>query len=180
MAVNFPESTLYLVSMIPRSGSSMMMRCLEAGGLTVVVNDNTPMAKIGDYLPNPYGNYEFEKDIDKDFYTLYAGMLIKCPYDQLIDLPRGKYKLIFMKRNPLEISASMQKCWGETLEFDYDLYVGDLLKKLSARDDMEIIVLNYADVIENPRQEFEKLDLPINISIAVSCVEPLLYRFKMS
>ena len=57
------EDPIIIVSGLPRSGTSMMMKMLEAGGLDILT-DNIRTADED----NPKGYYEFEKakELDKD------------------------------------------------------------------------------------------------------------------
>jgi hypothetical protein len=57
------QDRITIVSGLPRSGTSMMMKMLEAGGLTPLT-DNIRSADED----NPKGYYEFErvKELDKD------------------------------------------------------------------------------------------------------------------
>jgi hypothetical protein len=178
---------IWLVSNIHRSGSSMMMRCLEAAGLDVAYDkesDGLNVLHPDGYIPNPHGFYQFTEPIGDDFYEKYNGKAIKCPIRGLTKLPSGEYKLIFIKRNPKEIRASMAKwtpfsSWGrdETLTYFYEEYVGALLSILQKRGDVSIITLNYADIISNPQKEFDKIGL--NTISMSACVEPELYRLKL-
>ena len=90
-----------IVSGLPRSGTSMMMRVLEAGGMEVAV-DNVRRADED----NPRGYYEFEqvKNIrqDKSWFNGLQGRAVKMVSMLLYDLPADKrYKIVFMKRKPV-------------------------------------------------------------------------------
>ncbi len=50
------DKTITIVSGLPRSGTSMMMKMLEAGGMEIVA-DNIRKADED----NPHGYYEYEK-----------------------------------------------------------------------------------------------------------------------
>lgn len=181
---------IYLVSNIHRSGSSMMMRCLEAGGLPVVydkdanrMNESAP----SDYVPNPNGFYQFNYEISDQFATIYDGKAIKCPIRKLVGLPQGNYKLVFMKRNPAEIRASMGKwtpyqSWGkdEVLTYFTTEYFAALQTMLTARGDMDITVLNYSAIVANPLLEFAKIShWGVDINAMAAMVQPELYRFNL-
>ena len=179
---------IYLVSNIHRSGSSMLMRCLKAGGLTLVydkqadsMNKSAPL----DYIPNPNGFYQFTNIITEKFNKLYEGKLIKCPIRDLLRLPKGEYKLLFIKRNPKEIRASMgrwqpYRSWGrdEVLTYFYEEYLEVFFESLKERGDFDITILNYADIVANPIKEFNKLNWGLNIKKMASMVDPELYRLK--
>ena len=102
------NSVITIVSGLPRSGTSMMMRMLEAGGMEVVT-DNIRKAN-GD---NPHGYFEFEKvkkiKEDSSWLDETFGKVFKMVSMLLYELPSDKnYKIIFMKRNMKEIMASQR------------------------------------------------------------------------
>ncbi len=98
-----------LVSGLPRSGTSMMMRMLEAGGLPVLA-DHLRTADED----NPEGYYEFErvKKIEHDSAWLEEarGRVVKMISALLKHLPPGyTYKIVFMRRKLEEILASQRE-----------------------------------------------------------------------
>jgi hypothetical protein len=102
---------IVVVSGLPRSGTSMAMRMLEAGGLPLL----TDGVRTAD-LSNPNGYYEFEavKDLDKpgDHAWLPAarGKGVKIISLLLTHLPEAyDYQVIFMQRALDEILASQDK-----------------------------------------------------------------------
>lgn len=184
----------YLISNVHRSGSSMMMRCLEAGGMDVAYDDsqeilNTIHGRDG-YMPNTNGFYALSEDFSrKDFYQIYQGKTLKCPFRNLATLPEGKYKLVFIKRNPKEIRASMEAFtpgvhWGSDMDMldQYDVIIDGLLNLLESRKDMDILVLNYSDIVSNPIVEFTKMKEAgwnIDVDKCASMVDESLHRFKL-
>ena len=188
------DKPLYLISNVHRSGSSMMMRAFEAGGMDVAYDQsqeplnyeyNTP-----DYTPNPNGFYALQEDFERaGFVRDYAGRVLKYPIQLLTKLPKGNYQLVFLKRNPDEILASMAAfmpfvAWGrEALPTVlYDEVVGAILDNLRARGDFNIVVLNYADVVSNPKEVFEQLvkaGWSLQVEGAASVVDESLHRFKL-
>ena len=97
-----------VVSGLPRSGTSMMMRMLEAGGLPALI-DNIRMPDED----NPEGYYEFEavKQTKRDASWLETapGKAVKMVYRLLYDLPAThEYRVIFMRRNLDEVLASQR------------------------------------------------------------------------
>jgi len=100
-----------IVSGLPRSGTSMMMKMLEAGGLAVQI-DGIREADVD----NPKGYYEDErvKDLetmeDKSWLKEARGKVLKVISFLLKDLPEDNhYKVVFMRRNLEEIMASQNK-----------------------------------------------------------------------
>lgn len=104
-----PRPYLTIVSGLPRSGTSMMMRMLEAGGIPVLA-DGQRAADID----NPNGYYEFEvaKKVKEDVSWLDGseGRAVKMVYQLLYDLPKDReYRVLFMRREMTEILASQKK-----------------------------------------------------------------------
>ena len=100
--------TFVLVSGLPRSGTSLMMQLLEAGGLPAM----TDAERAAD-IDNPRGYYEWEaiKQIGKKPELLddpvVEGRAIKCISMLLRYLPpQHQYKVIFMTRPIAEVVAS--------------------------------------------------------------------------
>ncbi len=104
------SKTVIIVSGLPRSGTSMMMRMLAAGGLEVVQDDiRQPNAD------NPKGYYEFERvkklsDGDVEWLATAQGRVVKVIAALLMHLPNSySYKVLFMRRRMAEILASQRK-----------------------------------------------------------------------
>src|SRR5512134_1182473 len=98
-----------VVSGLPRSGTSMMMKMLEAGGLEILT-DNLREADAN----NPKGYYEFErvkqmKDGDLAWLPDAVGKVVKIVTGLITFLPSGyNYKIIFMRRDLNEILSSQK------------------------------------------------------------------------
>src|SRR5574340_974338 len=104
----FMNNTITIVSGPPRSGTSMMMKMLEAGGMEVIV-DNVRQADDD----NPHGYYELEKvkQIKEDTSWLESvqGKAVKMVSMLLYDLPADRtYNILFMKRDLAEILVSQR------------------------------------------------------------------------
>lgn len=172
----------------------MMMRCLEAGGMDVAYDDSQERLNVRHdgslYVPNPNGFYALSEDFRRpDLYDIYAGKAMKIPFRDLTSLPKGEYKILFIKRNPEEIRKSMDaftpgRHWGQdsSILFFYDMVISSLLEQLSTRDDVEIIVMEYADIVTNPLGAFSRLKergWDIDVERAISKVDSSLHRFKL-
>src|SRR5438128_3864516 len=102
---------IVVVSGLPRSGTSMAMKMLEAGGLRVVTDGQRTADE-----DNPKGYYEDErvKDLhregDKTWLRDARGDVVKIISFLLKSLPAdNNYKVLFMHRNLREIVASQNK-----------------------------------------------------------------------
>ena len=102
---------IVIVSGLPRSGTSMMMRMLEAAGLPIM----TDAVRTAD-LDNPKGYYEYErvkdleKEQDKSYIREGRGKVLKVISWLLKDLPdENFYRIVFMRRDLDEVLASQNK-----------------------------------------------------------------------
>jgi sulfotransferase family protein len=98
-----------VVSGLPRSGTSMMMKMLEAGGMTVLA-DHVRTADED----NPEGYYEFERvkkiETDQSWLDDARGKVVKMISALLKHLPPAyRYKVVFMRRNLEEVLASQRQ-----------------------------------------------------------------------
>lgn len=178
--------TNYVVSGLERSGTSMMMQILYRGGMPVAFDKSR--------LPNehnPKGYYELEggkvinRLIDGTFpMEKYEGKFIKITSYGLKFLPKGDYKIIYMVRNMDEIMDSMEKMSGP-IDRKVEKPLFEKLNKysmklLEEREDIDYIIVNYNDVLSNPRKEIERvnefLDGKLDVESAIKAVDPKLYR----
>lgn len=153
------RDAVIIVSGLPRSGTSVMMQMLDAGGLPVLTdNVRTPDED------NPRGYYEFEavKTVKEDPSWLVGaeGKVVKMVYRLLYDLPRDhNYRVVFMLRNLQEVIRSQDKMLqrlGKTdrvdtaqLEQMYRKQIDDIRDWLSNQPNFEVLYVNHRDVIEN-------------------------------
>src|ERR1700759_3251124 len=95
---NNSQDSITIVAGLPRSGTSMMMRILEAGGIPPLT-DKVREADIS----NPKGDYEFEpvkRTKTGPSWLLDAqGKAVKMVYRLLYDLPSNySYRVVMMQR----------------------------------------------------------------------------------
>jgi len=191
------NETIYIVTSLHRSGSSMMMRCLEAGGIEAVCDktmDSTLEEWFGSdgYSPNPNGFYQAPPGIleDGNFVEKMKGKVVKIYLTDISKLPPANYKIIFMRRDKNEILASLSKMTsGKDVGREQrnvensETLIPNILSELATRQDMSFVQVNFAQVVKNPLIEFAKLKnnfgIPIDVQAAASMVEPSLYRFKL-
>jgi len=184
------KKTIYVVSGFMRTGTSMMMKAFETGGLEVVrSNERDKMNdKFGDkdYKPNPNGFYEIEnlsQVRQDDFMEKCRGKVIKVMFNDVLNISVKDYKVVFMIRNKEEVRQSFEAFFQrKSPAIKYDKLMEHIVKILENRKDVQLTVLNYRDVINNPRKEFQKLKdggWEIDIDKCISIVSPNLCRFKI-
>jgi len=153
---------IVVVSGLPRSGTSMAMKMLEAGGLRVVTDGRRAADE-----DNPKGYYEDErvKDLhragDKTWLRGARGDVVKIISFLLKSLPAdNNYKVLFMHRDLREIVASQNKMLarrGESNDTPDDRAVQLLEEQVRdarfflRRPQFEVLELNYRETIDDPR-----------------------------
>lgn len=156
-------SPVIVVSGLPRSGTSMMMRMLEAGGVAPF-SDGERAADVD----NPEGYYEFERvkhletDPDKSWVRGARGHALKVISFLLRHLPdENAYRIVYMRRHLDEVLRSQDKMLdrlgnaapGGDLEAMREAYRNDIVSaRLHARKrpNMELIEVQYADAVADP------------------------------
>ncbi len=181
-----------IVSGLPRSGTSMMMKMLEAGGMEVVTDDIRRPDE-----DNPKGYYEFEqvkriKD-DQSWLPDCQGKAVKMVSRLLFDLPESwHYKIIFMRRKLEEILASQRKMLRrrgkQPPSEQEDKEMAALFRKhldhmerwAQQQSHMDILWVNYNTTIQEPEQTActvnDFLDHDLNVEKMVAVVDTSLYR----
>lgn len=183
---------IVVVSGLPRSGTSMMMRMLSAGGLPIVVD-----AVRQPDEDNPAGYFEFEqvKELETAgtgaWLRLARGKGIKIITRFLRRLPaQNRYRIILMVRDLGEILASQRKMLARRGESDagddarmaalFEEHMRDVSAWLRSRKGLETLEVKYGAVLADPvgqaRRVAEFLRLPLDIDRMAEAVDPALYR----
>lgn len=183
-----------IVSGYMRTGTSMMMQALIAGGMAGVWSpdrDRLADAKADEhYHPNPAGLFEIPltEYHEKGFPLAYDGKLIKVMLWGVRKLAPAKYRVVLMHRDPEEIRQSYEAFFGRPVRArawprDYSRQMEQVAKILTARADVRSVArVSYRDVVEKPREIFELIaesGWPIDIDRAAAVVDPAQYRFRL-
>jgi hypothetical protein len=189
------ESFLTIVSGLPRSGTSMMMRMLEAGGMPAVT-DNLRQADVD----NPMGYYEFEpvKKVKEDTSWVEGarGKAVKMVYSLLYHLPAGgAYRVLFMRRKMEEVLASQRKMLERLGKADDKISDEQLaqmfrsqLQKFEAwikgQPNFALLDVDYNRMVADPREPVGQVNafLGGRLDTAAMCrvVDSTLYRNRGS
>ncbi len=190
-----PDEYITIVSGLPRSGTSMLMKMLAAGGLPLL----TDGIREAD-ADNPGGYYEFEKvkQLAKDTVWLESakGKAVKVISQLLDQLPLHKpYKIVFALRKMDEILASQQAMLarrGQPCDQVADTEMADAFRRhlcavqqwLAKHPQMEVLYVNYSAVLSNPLATSHEikdfLALPLDARQMASVVDESLYRQRIS
>lgn len=181
-----------VVSGLPRSGTSMMMKMLEAGGIPPITDE----IREAD-VDNPKGYYEFERvkqldKGDKEWVANAQGKSVKVISQLLRHLPDGyTYKVIFMRRNMDEIIASQKKMLinrGEDPDKVSDEEIAELFEKhlaqvmnwLDNQPNVDVLYIHYGAMLAEPQTQAELvtafLGSDLNVEAMTAVVDPNLYR----
>jgi hypothetical protein len=184
-------SYLTIVSGLPRSGTSMMMQVLCAGGLEALADHQR---KADD--DNPRGYYEFEavKKTKQDPSWLMGshGKVVKMVYRLLYDLPRDyEYRVVFLRRDLKEVLASQNKMLQrlgrnaaavpeDQMEELFQRQLAEFDRWIAGRRNFSIQDVEYKKMISDPRPQCEQingfLDDRLDVEAMVRAVDPNLYR----
>ena len=185
------KKIITIVSGLPRSGTSMMMRMLEAGGMRILKDE---IRKADE--DNPAGYYEFEKvkELKKDPSWLEnaKGKAVKIISSLLEHLPeRYIYKIIFIHRNMEEILDSQRQMLirrGEATNEVSDEKVGKMflkhLKKIEERlnkqSNMDVLTVHYNEILKEPAKHGEIINRflgnTLNTKNMTDVIDQTLYR----
>ncbi|MGH9404769.1 MAG: sulfotransferase domain-containing protein [Terriglobia bacterium] len=148
---------------LPRSGTSLMMQMLAAGGL-MLLTDGQRTADPN----NPRGYYEWEKakslPREPNCIAEAEGKVVKVISSLLLSLPNTYgYKVIFMERSPVEVVASqaaMIQRLGtqaptlapEAMARALEAHLKQVKASLRLRPEMSVCWINHQEVLQNPQR----------------------------
>lgn len=186
-------SEIVIVSGLPRSGTSLMMQMLDAGGMAIV----TDQVRQAD-PDNPRGYHEFErvKQIKQDVSWLAdaRGKAVKTVSQLLYDLPpTEQYRVVFMERDLSEVLRSQEKMLqrlgrpaapAEAMKRAYTLHLERLQEWLGQQAHMQQLRVRYQDLIEFPVREAQRVrdfvGMDLNMDRMAGAVDPSLYRNRQA
>jgi hypothetical protein len=189
---NGSSQFITVVSGLPRSGTSMMMKMLEAGGIQPMTDEIREADE-----DNPKGYYEFERvkqmdQGDTSWVSGAQGRVIKVISALLKHLPGDQqYRVVFVRRNMPEILASQRKMLvhrGEDPNKMDDKQMAMLFEKhlkqveewLGAQPNFRVLYVHYSDVLADPLPQIDKINAflggKLDPRAMSSVVDPNLYR----
>lgn len=185
--------TLIVVSGLPRSGTSMLMQMLEAGGVPVM-SDGVRLPDVS----NPRGYYEVErvkrlhKEADKSWLAEGTGKAVKVVSFLLEHLPDSHlYQVIFMQRPLSEVFASQNRMLDDlaqdrgnaaedSLIQSYESHLTCIRTLLASRPWFSPLFVNHRDVLSKPEEEAVRiarfLGRELDTARMAQAVDQQLYR----
>jgi hypothetical protein len=185
------QTPTVIVSGLPRSGTSMMMQMLAAGGVPILSD-----ALRGADEDNPRGYYELEavKRTRQDPTWLAGsdGQAVKIIHALLTDLPTDRpYRVILMRRkieSVLKSQTVMLERLGQAgaqLEPDelariYEQQLEQVKDYMNRHACFEYIEVWYGAIIEFARTQIERINRflsgELNVEAMIAAVDPALRR----
>jgi hypothetical protein len=202
-----------IVSGYRRCGTSAMMKSLIAGLSGFKAGYRTESdARFGNlyldgYIPNPSPLFEIgsRNYLKASFLReMPENAIVKIFFDGLIALPSGDYLIIFMERDPLEITSSakrvdqhLDKLGGRTVpivEAPFDVYrdynqedIDHVKGIMRERRDVRLLEVDFRELVEDPIAVFNKIKytpigrerLDLDVERAASFIKPEFYRERI-
>jgi hypothetical protein len=185
------DSTIVVVSGLPRSGTSMLMQMLVAGGLNALTDD----VRVADD-DNPAGYFEHARvkqlQQDNDWLDEAQGKVIKVVAPLIGFLPVGQhYRVAFILRDVDEVVRSQQKMLerlgqkgasmsAEMLAKQFAMLLERTRSALEERFQDDIVFIQHGECIASPEKVAAVLQAflakPLDIEAMANSVDPDLYR----
>jgi len=185
------REVITVVSGLPRSGTSLMMQMLEAGGLPPLTDGQRESD-----ADNPKGYYEFERvkkldEGDTAWLPQARGKAVKVVSALLPHLPPGyQYQVLLMRRELEEVLASQEKMLnrrGEDKEIDdremerlYRRHLRETREWLKDREHVRHMKVDFNKLVTDPAPVAKRvasfLDSDLDAKAMTAVVDPELYR----
>jgi hypothetical protein len=189
------SSHITIVSGLPRSGTSLMMQMLSAGGLPALTDGlRTP----DESNPRGYLEYEPVKKLrsDRSWLPQARGHAVKIIHLLLRELPvdgEFAYRVLLMRRPIEEILASQRvmlerqsKQSGDpaVLAKVYASQLRDVQEWMAQQSCFSVREVEHRRLLESPREEAAGINQflggTLDEGAMASCVDPSLYRQRTS
>jgi hypothetical protein len=187
------QESVIIVAGLPRSGTSMMMRILEAGGVPALT-DGVREADVS----NPRGYYEFEPvkrtKADPSWLSSAPGKAVKMVYRLLYDLPPNyNYRVLLMQRTLMEVLSSQRAMLQHQQNDDavddakmVEIYRRELVNLdtwFQKQVNFSKLDVNYNELVKTPGPQVariaEFLGMDLDQSAMVGVVDIKLYRNRL-
>jgi predicted ATPase len=185
------KQPIVVVSGLPRSGTSMLMKMLQAGGLEPLTDS---IRTADDDNPNGYFEFERVKQMsagDRAWLDKAGGKVVKVISYLLEQLPTDRtYKIIFMEREIKEVLASQKKMLvnrGEEskisdaeMEAQFREHIKLVKPWLARQPHMEVLYVGYNSMMSDPdplcNRIVDFLGMPLDLEKMRAVPNAKLYR----
>jgi hypothetical protein len=188
------EPMITIVSGLPRSGTSLMMQMLVAGGMPALSDGE----RVAD-TDNPRGYLEWEriKQLPQDPACIAEaeGRVVKVISRLLLSLPAGhEYRVIFMQRPLPEVLASQDEMMKRRGTFKganpaimsaaFEKHLREVYAWMDSKTNVKALRIPYHDVLSRPKEiaasVTEFLQIPMDMEAMIQQVDASLYRNRAS
>jgi hypothetical protein len=180
-----------VVSGLPRSGTSMMMNMLAAGGLEVLADG----IRLAD-TDNPKGYFEFERvkklKEDRGWLPEARGKVVKIISQLVYELPPDyRYRVIFMRRHIDEVLKSQKEMLirrgtynpqvpDDEIRAMFLKHLAHVVGWLDKQPNVEVLHVNYNEMVKDPLPQIAAVNRllggTLNTAAMAQAVDKSLYR----
>lgn len=183
-----------VVSGLPRSGTSLVMQMLQAGGHPILCDEHRPAD-----ADNPRGYLEYAKvrtlERDATWLAEAEGRAVKVVSPLLSRLPTGfDYRVLFVRRDLHEVLRSQEQMLqrrnqpagpdSATMITHFGRHLKSIDEWLANRPDMQVLNCQHASLISDPlavaHRIAEFLERELDVIRMIRVVEPALHRQRTS
>lgn len=183
-----------IVSGLPRSGTSLMMQMLVAGGLKPLTDGER---KADTDNPRGYLEWERIKQLPKNpaLIAEAEGKVVKVISQLLLSLPDGhEYRVVFMQRPLPEVLKSQEEMLkrrgtfeggGDTspIEDAFQRHLIEVNRWLGSKPNIQVLRVHYHRALREPKAIAEAvadfLKVPMDVDAMLREVDQSLYRNRM-
>lgn len=183
-----------VVSGLPRSGTSLVMQMLKAGGIPILGDELRPADEDN---PRGYLEYAKVKSLERDatWMSEAEGKAVKIISFLLPKLPSEfEYRVIFVRRNLTEILRSQEKMLerrgqppgpsAEIMAAHFEKHLQTVEQWLSGQSNIQVLYCHHAELMDRPAEVVaaipQFLKLRMNTEAMAACVDPDLHRQRVS
>ena len=183
-----------VVSGLPRSGTSLMMQMMVAGGMPALTDG---LRTADENNPKGYFEWEPAKTLKQNPEAIRAGegKVVKIISALLPQLPDGHdYRVLFMKRSLEEVVASQNKMLERldravpntpksSVISAFEKHLREIENWLSRKPTVKVLWVQHAEVLKNPEAEATRIaefvGKGLDVARMARQVERSLHRGKM-
>ena len=191
--VDAAGAAITVVSGLPRSGTSMVMQMLAAGGMPVLADGRR---EADESNPRGYLEYDAVKNLrnDNSWLNSAQGKAVKIITQLLPALPMTfRYQIIYVERDLDEVLASQRRMLArngrtakhisdDQLRRTFAAQTNRIRRWLAKQSNIELLAVNYRDVVADPLASASAmanfLGGNCDVERMAAAVDPTLYRSR--
>jgi Tetratricopeptide repeat len=187
------DDAVFVVSGLPRSGTSMAMQMLKAGGMPILTDG---LREADEDNPRGYYEYETVKKMFRDANWIgeARGKAVKIVAPLVCALPAGhNYRVLLIERDFAEVldsQARMIARRGESVQDsperrvrltqEYARVIEQTRRALSSRRGVEFLPMRYEEIVRDPMEAARQIAFfaggSLDVERMAEAVDPSLYR----